>query len=473
MLSAYTAYEASKPKKKPASNSAKTSFKMRRWSVLLLLLAAGTLYPADANDRRENYIDEDPDKPSEPSADYNDKVAEIFDVPFENNPARLNKCAHVICVPYYLCINNAVVVNGTDLFEWRTSGTESAGLHFDRTKASLLCDDLEMPCCADNVYASIVDPANEPGDDDEVIALPTTLPSAPTPQPARFVPAPSIGQCGVQFNRRRVRTRAIQGESTEPMEFPWVVGIFKRSPAGKLVYLGGGSIIHMNAVLTAAHFLAHMHAGDLLIRAGVHDILERHVDGQQLRNISRLVIHEELYSRALINDVALLVFDEPLEWSRSVTPICLPPQNWETPIGHECTASGWGKHLTGQPGQYQRQMKKIALPVVELKQCQRILRTTRLGPYFRVHPSLICAGGSGTDTCKGDGGSPLVCPIPALSYRYYQCGIVAGGVGCGGKLPAMYVDVSIFVGWIKHQLWLFNLAIDQSHTLPHTLYDGM
>lgn len=458
---------------------------MRRWSLLLLLLlVSGTLHPADANDLRDNYIDEDPDQPYEPSADYNDKMAEIFDVPLDDNPARLNKCAHVICVPYYLCINNAVVINGTDLFEWRTSGTESAGQPLDRNQASLLCDDLEMPCCADNVYASIVDPANEPSDEADIVAevngLPTappSPPSPPSPQPARFAPAPSIGQCGVQFNRapvrRRMFARAIQGETTEPMEFPWVVGIFKRSPAGKLVYLGGGSIIHTNAVLTAAHFLVPLHAGDLLIRAGVHDILERHVDGQQLRNVSRLVIHEDLYSRALINDVALLVFDEPLEWSRSVTPICLPPQNWETPIGHECTASGWGKHLIGQPGQYQRQMKKIALPVVEVRQCQRILRTTRLGPYFRVHPSLICAGGSGTDTCKGDGGSPLVCPIPALSYRFYQCGIVAGGVGCGGKLPAMYVDVSIFVDWIKQQLWLFNLAIDQSHTLPHTLYDGI
>lgn len=48
------------------------------------------------------------------------------------------------------------------------------------------------------------------------------------------------------------------------------------------------------------------------------------------------------------------------------------------------------------------------------------------------------AGGEpGKDTCKGDGGSPLVCPIPGRVDRYYQSGIVAWGIGCADINPGM------------------------------------
>jgi secreted trypsin-like serine protease len=40
----------------------------------------------------------------------------------------------------------------------------------------------------------------------------------------------------------------------------------------------------------------------------------------------------------------------------------------------------------------------------------------------------MCAGGEvGKDACKGDGGSPLVCPVDGKPGHYYQAGIVAWG----------------------------------------------
>merc|ERR1712186_312169 len=64
--------------------------------------------------------------------------------------------------------------------------------------------------------------------------------------------------------------------------------------------------------------------------------------------------------------------------------------------------------------------------------------------------SFVCAGGvNGKDTCKGDGGSPLVCPSQEDPDIYIQAGIVAWGIGCGEDgTPGVYADVSQAVCWI-------------------------
>jgi hypothetical protein len=56
---------------------------------------------------------------------------------------------------------------------------------------------------------------------------------------------------------------------------------------------------------------------------------------------------------------------------------------------------------SGKEGRYQVILKKIDLPVVPQDACLQALRKTRLGPYFKLHESFICAGGiQGKDTCK-------------------------------------------------------------------------
>lgn len=60
--------------------------------------------------------------------------------------------------------------------------------------------------------------------------------------------------------------------------------------------------------------------------------------------------------------------------------------------------------------------------MVRHDQCERALKTSpRLSPNFFLHPSFVCAGGEpNKDVCTGDGGSPLVCPMPGDPSRYVQ-----------------------------------------------------
>jgi plasma kallikrein len=112
--------------------------------------------------------------------------------------------------------------------------------------------------------------------------------------------------------------------------------------------------------------------------------------------------------------------------THNINTVCLPPQDHSF-ANQNCFVSGWGKDIHGKRGHYQNIMKKLEMPIVPNVKCQTNLRETRLGRYFRLHNSFVCAGGEkGKDACTGDGGGPLVCPInPGSHDRYHQIGVVA------------------------------------------------
>merc|ERR1712157_64401 len=157
--------------------------------------------------------------------------------------------------------------------------------------------------------------------------------------------------------------------------------------------------------------------------------------------------------RNLANDWAVLYTSQDFDLQAHIDTICLP-QPEELFDFQTCFATGWGKDQFGAAGNYQVVLKEIDLPVVGHDQCEASLRTTRLGKRFQLDDSFICAGGvDGKDTCKGDGGSPLVCQSKFDPTSYVQAGIVAWGIGCGeDNTPGVYASVSKGVCWIDYAM---------------------
>ncbi|XP_055627239.1 phenoloxidase-activating factor 2-like [Toxorhynchites rutilus septentrionalis] len=232
-------------------------------------------------------------------------------------------------------------------------------------------------------------------------------------------------------------------------EFPWTVAILKTADGSSHC---GGSLIHPNLVLTGAHCVQGYRRGDLMIRAGEWDTqtTKERLPFQE-RLVSRINSHPDFNPRSLAFDVAILELESPVALSDHISVACLPPTGYDS-RRTSCFASGWGKNQFGKAGRYSVIMKKVPLPLVDSSTCERQLQSTRLTRRFRLHQSFICAGGEqGVDTCEGDGGAPLVCPVGNDGdNRYIQVGTVAWGIGCHERIPGVYASVITFKPWIDN-----------------------
>uniref|UniRef100_A0A240PMR5 Phenoloxidase-activating factor 2 n=1 Tax=Anopheles atroparvus TaxID=41427 RepID=A0A240PMR5_ANOAO len=231
-------------------------------------------------------------------------------------------------------------------------------------------------------------------------------------------------------------------------EFPWTVAIVKKDGSSSC----GGSLIHPNLVLTGAHCVQGFRQGQLKIRAGEWDTqTTKERLPYQERAVTRVNSHPDFNPRSLANDIAVLELDQPIQLADHINVVCLPPVNFDT-RRTDCFASGWGKSQFGKAGKYSVIMKKVPLALVPSSTCERQLQQTRLTSRFRLHQTFLCAGGErGVDTCEGDGGAPLVCPIGAASdNRYAQVGSVAWGIGCHDAIPGVYSNVILFRSWIDN-----------------------
>lgn len=271
------------------------------------------------------------------------------------------------------------------------------------------------------------------------------------------------GRCGLRQSsgvNGRVQNLQYTENSAEFGEYPAQAAILRRLNGSESLFVCSGTLISQSWVATAAHCIRKSQQAavngnhqqqqqQLKVRLGEWDV---HRDDEFYpfveKDVRDLIVHPDFVPGNLINDIALLRLDSPLDPSLPhINPACLPTAD-ESFARQRCWVTGWGKDTFGQRGSFQSVLQEVELPVHGHAECEQALRKTRLGPHYRLHAGFICAGGeNGKDACEGDGGSGLYCVHEGVLK---VAGLVSWGIGCGqAGVPGVYVNMAAYRPWIE------------------------
>ncbi|MEZ5227733.1 MAG: serine protease [Acidimicrobiales bacterium] len=181
----------------------------------------------------------------------------------------------------------------------------------------------------------------------------------------------------------------------------------------------GGSILDATTIITAAHCLDGISAGELRIVAGTADL--RDDTFAQSVGAASMIAYPG-YASTELGDVAVITLSTPLALGVGAQPIT-PATADELATATTAVVSGWGATSEDDEAEHAR-LQMATVPWVSDAACAASVGNDAF--------SEVCAGGTGTDSCYGDSGGPLVITTadgPRLA------GIVSWGRSCGGRHP--------------------------------------
>eukprot|EP00092_Neocalanus_flemingeri_P026866 GFUD01029122.1.p1 GENE.GFUD01029122.1~~GFUD01029122.1.p1 ORF type:complete len:451 (-),score=102.42 GFUD01029122.1:49-1401(-) len=390
-----------------------------------------------------------------------------------------NLCTHYapgyLCVAYYQCnAKNEIITDGADLFDPRQAFDEEPEINHEEAVISKCGKLLEVCCRFPNSTAKPKDTTNNEENvddnifgtydedifgtnDDNIFGPPQCDDDDPRSCPIPVLP----GQCGNRNNEGLDQGSDLESSVDEAKfgEWPHICAVLKKEYIGEAeqlvkIYQCGASLIADGVVLTAGHCVNDTEPLDnnLVVRCGEWDTQsEDEILPFEEQDVDRLEMHPKFNVDNHHNNFALLFLRSSFRASSHISPVCLPRPG--VVFGQQnCVSHGWGKDKFGAEGRYSTILKEVVVPLVENDKCQKLLReNTRLGPFFELDSSFLCAGGQkDIDTCKGDGGSPLTCRHQP-GERWFQAGIVSWGIGCGeNNTPAVYANVAEASCWIDN-----------------------
>lgn len=236
--------------------------------------------------------------------------------------------------------------------------------------------------------------------------------------------------------------RIVGGQNAELGEWPWQVSLHFRTNG----HVCGASIISETWLLSAAHCFVtsdpqnHI-ASNWQTYSGMQDQYRQ--DGVQRRGLKRIVSHPDYNQMTFDYDIALLELSEPLEFTNTIQPICLPASSHIFPAGMSCWVTGWGALREG--GQKAQVLQKAMVKIINDTVCNVVTEG-------QVTSRMLCSGflAGGVDACQGDSGGPMVCFEE--SGKWFQAGIVSWGEGCARRnKPGVYSRVTKLREWIRKE----------------------
>ncbi|XP_012661139.1 mastin-like [Otolemur garnettii] len=233
--------------------------------------------------------------------------------------------------------------------------------------------------------------------------------------------------------------------------YPWQVSLrFYSMKSGLWEHFCGGSLVHPQWVLTAAHCVEPEELEVCAFRVQVGQL--KLYDHDQLTKVAQIIRHPQYndsLSAAGGADVALLELEAPVMLSEHVYPVSLPPASLRVRSGKICWVTGWGDIVDRTPLPPPFKLQEVAVPIVGNEECNQQYKS-----YFNdsdseeiIKEDMLCAGREDRDSCQGDSGGPLVC---RWNCSWVQVGVVSWGILCGHRdFPGVYARVTSYMSWIR------------------------
>ncbi|XP_061638086.1 transmembrane protease serine 5 isoform X2 [Phyllopteryx taeniolatus] len=202
-------------------------------------------------------------------------------------------------------------------------------------------------------------------------------------------------ECGTRAKLPRI----IGGVEATLGRWPWQVSLYYSNR-----HTCGGSIITSQWIVTAAHCVHNYRLPQVSSWAVYTGVVTRNLAKMMERTghtVEKIVYNKNYNHVSHDSDIAMMKLWNPLNFSETVRPVCLPQYDYDPPGGTQCWISGWG--YTQPDGVHSSDtLKEAAIPIIGNNKCNSSCMYNG-----EITPRMLCAGYTEgkVDACQvGSGG---------------------------------------------------------------------
>ena len=233
--------------------------------------------------------------------------------------------------------------------------------------------------------------------------------------------------------------RIIGGKKAEIADHSHHVLLILTDTKGNDSYCGG-SIIHNNWILSAAHCTINQMS--ITVIAGMNDV-NKMQEAWIFRNIStrNFVSHKDYNGQTFSNDISLIRLQIPITLSKKISIISLPSPDLDkiSMVNKKMTLVGFGRYADADPF-LSTYLKSEAFVITDLNNCRTVFYKNS------ITDKQLCVKAELTSSpCMGDSGGGLI----LNENKPILIGVVSYGASvCQAGFPVVFTKVSSYLNWI-------------------------
>ena len=238
--------------------------------------------------------------------------------------------------------------------------------------------------------------------------------------------------------------RIVGGEEAPVGAYPWMTVLVADNASPADGQFCGGSLIHREWVLTAAHCVTNGSVVDPFASIDIVVGLHRRSQNNGIRrDLQAIVVHPQWNPSTNDYDIALLHLAQPIDGVAAVA-LVQPSDAAIFEPGDISRVIGWG--AIAWEGAGSDVLLQVDLPIVSQQVCSNSYGAGD------ITDRMLCAGfaAGGKDSCQGDSGGPLVVDN---SSTWKQVGVVSWGNQCAlPNFPGIYARVAVLYDWVTQHV---------------------